>query len=130
MKGWTSGQILGVVGLVLFLAVVAIKAESAADWLIGVGLLAAALLVGWWLTRFDRPGPRNVPGKIEAPPQPSAPVARVTLPVCSACGAQSTGTKFCPECGKAFERKKTCSQCGAQFEGGTKFCPECGTKIL
>jgi hypothetical protein len=104
MKGWTSGQILGAVGLVLFLAAIAIKAESAADWAIGLGCLAAALLIGWWLTRFDRPSPgnvpRNVPGGVVAPPGPSASAPpSATPPVCSACGARWTGTKFCTHCG-------------------------------
>jgi RNA polymerase subunit RPABC4/transcription elongation factor Spt4 len=131
MKGWTSGQILGVVGLVLFIAGVAIKAESAADWAIGLGLLAVALLVGWWLTRFDSPSPGSAPTKIATAPQPAAPAAiSATLHVCSGCGVRSTGTKFCPECGKPFQLKNACSQCGAQFQAGTKFCPECGTKIV
>lgn len=130
MKGWTQGQIVGVVGLVLFIAGIAIKAESAADWAVGLGLLAAALLVGWWLTRFDRPTPGNVPGNV-TPPASSAPASRqATLPVCSACGARSTGTRFCPECGKPFQERKSCSQCGAQVQPGIKFCPECGTKIV
>lgn len=100
MRGWTPGQLLGVVGLVLFLAGIAIKAESAADWAIGLGFLATAVLVGWWLTRFDRPSPGNVPGKVIPPPEPSASAATsARFPLCSGCGARCTGTRFCPACG-------------------------------
>ncbi len=120
MKGWTSGQILGIVGLVVFIAGIAIKADSAGDWAIGLGLVAIALLVGWWLTRFDRP----------RAPQPGAPPANGgALSVCSGCGTRSTGAKFCPACGKPFQPQNTCSHCRAQLQEGTRFCPECGTIV-
>ena len=137
MKSWTAGQILGVVGLILFIVGIAVKAESAADWAIGLGFLAAALAAAWGLSRFDRQAPGNAQSKmaVSSPPTASvnvvtsavAPVKSAAL-VCSAYGARSTGTEFCPECGKPFQQKIACSQCGAQFQSGPKFCPECGTK--
>jgi len=140
MKRWASGQILAVIGLTLFLIRIATTAQSAADWEIGLALLAAALLVAWWLIRFDRPASGSTEGKI-APPTPvtagntfvtgevAAPVEAVPLLVCSACGARSTGGKFCSECGEPFHPRNACPQCGTQFEGGAKFCNGCGTKL-
>ena len=131
MKKSTSSPILGAVGVVLFVVTIALKSDSAGDWMVGLGLLAAALLVGWGLTKLDSPAAGSGPDKIAGPAQPGARVAgqNAMVAVCSGCGARSTGTRFCPECGKPFERSRTCSQCGAEVQSGIKFCPECGTKI-
>ena len=49
--------------------------------------------------------------------------------LCSACGAQTHGSKFCPNCGKSTRPANECGKCAAKFEAGTKFCPECGNKV-
>ena len=96
MKRWTSGQVLGVVGLVAFIAGIAIKADSAADWAIGLGLLVGALLVGWWLTRFDRPTAGNVSNEIAAPRLGAPPANGGTFPCVQAAAHGRRRPSFVP----------------------------------
>ncbi len=137
MKKLIVGIILVLVMLVPFINKVASSADSAQDWLLGIGIMVVVLAFGCWLVvRSDRSDSANGPATSVVSQSPvrgthavkSEGVAVRGAAVCSACGTRSTGSKFCPECGKPLKPQNVCSQCGTRYQSGTKFCPECGTK--
>jgi ABC-type nickel/cobalt efflux system permease component RcnA len=139
MKKTILGIILTLVMLIPFINKIASTADSAQDWTVGIAIMGVVLAFAVWLVvRAERSESAAGPVTTAAPQPPvtennaerSAGFHATTAPppVCAACGAVSTGTKFCQECGKLFQPRSVCSECGAQLQIGIKFCPECGRK--
>lgn len=140
MKKTIVGIILTLVMLVPLINKIASTADSAQDWTVGIAIMVVVLAFAAWLVvRAERSesaaGP--VTTAVSQPPvtennaERAAGLHATTAapPLCAACGAASTGTKFCQECGKLFQPRSVCSQCGTQLQSGIKFCPECGRKV-
>ena len=141
MKKTILRIILTLVMVVPLINKIAGTADSAQDWTVGIAIIVVVLaFVAWLVVRAERSESADGPvtTAVSQPPVTGNNALRAAgfhattaaPPVCAACGAVSTGTKFCQECGKLFQpRRHFCSQCGAQLQSGIKFCPECGMKV-
>ncbi|MGQ9583264.1 MAG: zinc-ribbon domain-containing protein [Thermoplasmatota archaeon] len=112
----------------------------AQEILVGLGILAAAVVAAWLLARKSRARSRR---KVAHCPHCGAP----TPQSCATCPACSREIRLCPTCeapilesegscevcGESLRKHPPpvclCPRCGTRIEGGSRSCPKCGEEF-